>query len=255
MAETKPHDRKPRSQPVRRRKRTVVIILLLLAGGAVVNVAVTWGVRFVLDKDPTVIVQGWHTTLFGVSIRPPRDDSVRHAFLVHRVTSCCDDFLLRTSKLSALTSPGRYEHDQFVASLPAGSWFRLVRGDDDRYRLADALVHSEYASGWPLLSLRYRTQYVETPDLPWSDNTPSVLVGGIEMPEAAGQFRHGLPLPMTPILPGFLVNTIFYALLLWLLFVAPFAVRRTIRRGRGRCGSCAYPIGVSPVCTECGAVL
>jgi len=62
-------------------------------------------------------------------------------------------------------------------------------------------------------------------------------------------------LPLHPVFPGFLINTLFYALLLWLLFCAPFALRRVLRRRRGLCGMCAYPVGASPVCTECGAVV
>jgi hypothetical protein len=48
------------------------------------------------------------------------------------------------------------------------------------------------------------------------------------------------------------INTIFYAAILWLLFFAPGAMRRTIRRNRGLCPACGYPIGTSSVCTECG---
>jgi len=62
-------------------------------------------------------------------------------------------------------------------------------------------------------------------------------------------------IPFDPLWPGFAVNTLFYAGVLWVLFAGPFALRRKIRRRRGRCAACAYPIGQSPVCTECGAVL
>jgi len=54
---------------------------------------------------------------------------------------------------------------------------------------------------------------------------------------------------------GFIINTLFYALLLWLLLFTPFAARRALRRKRRLCEKCAYPVGVSPVCTECGAVI
>jgi hypothetical protein len=60
-------------------------------------------------------------------------------------------------------------------------------------------------------------------------------------------------LPLRPLWPGFAVNTLFYAGVLWMLFCGPFALRRMIRRRRGRCAHCNYPIGQSPVCTECGA--
>lgn len=62
-------------------------------------------------------------------------------------------------------------------------------------------------------------------------------------------------LPLRPIWTGFIINTVFYAVILWLLLFAPFTARRVIRRRRGLCEHCAYPIGVSPVCTECGAAV
>jgi hypothetical protein len=64
----------------------------------------------------------------------------------------------------------------------------------------------------------------------------------------------------TPLWPGFAVNTLFYAAILWLLICGLFALRRfALRRfarvRRGLCPACAYPIGESPVCTECGSDL
>src|SRR5262249_17329132 len=65
----------------------------------------------------------------------------------------------------------------------------------------------------------------------------------------------GLSLPLQPLWPGFAINTVFYAAVLWGLFAGPFALRRTIRRRRGQCAACGYPVGASKVCTECGAQL
>jgi hypothetical protein len=67
-----------------------------------------------------------------------------------------------------------------------------------------------------------------------------------------GAFFSNLALPVRPILPGFAINTIFYAGMCWLLFAAPFAVRRRRRIKRGLCPACAYPVGASDLCTECG---
>ena len=53
----------------------------------------------------------------------------------------------------------------------------------------------------------------------------------------------------------FFLNTIFYTAILWLLFAGPAKVRRIIRGRRGQCPACAYPIGTSNVCTECGRTL
>ncbi len=62
-------------------------------------------------------------------------------------------------------------------------------------------------------------------------------------------------LPLRPIWSGFAVNTTFYDAFLWLLICGPFVLRRFIRVRRGLCPACAYPIGESDVCSECGKTL
>ena len=64
-----------------------------------------------------------------------------------------------------------------------------------------------------------------------------------------------LTLPYKPIWPAFAINTSFYAAILWLLIPGPFVMRRLLRVRRGLCPKCAYPMGESAVCTECGGVL
>ncbi len=65
-------------------------------------------------------------------------------------------------------------------------------------------------------------------------------------------YRH---VPLRPIWPGFALNTLFYATILWLLAWGAFALRRLVRLRRGLCPKCAYPMGESAVCTECGGAL
>ncbi len=55
--------------------------------------------------------------------------------------------------------------------------------------------------------------------------------------------------------PGFAINTILYATILWPLIPGPFVLRRFLRLRRGLCPKCAYPMGESSVCTECGRLL
>jgi hypothetical protein len=59
-------------------------------------------------------------------------------------------------------------------------------------------------------------------------------------------------LPWKPIWPGFAINTLFYATMLWALCAVPLALRRRGRMKRGLCPACGYPIGASELCTECG---
>ncbi len=63
------------------------------------------------------------------------------------------------------------------------------------------------------------------------------------------------PFPIRPLWPGFAVNTLFYAAVIWLLIPGPFVLRRFIRVKRGLCPVCGYRMGESAVCSECGKAL
>ena len=64
-------------------------------------------------------------------------------------------------------------------------------------------------------------------------------------------------LPYEPIWPGFSINTIFYAAIVWMLFVFPLVLRRHVRRKRGQCAACGYSLrkNVSEKCPECGVAI
>jgi hypothetical protein len=114
---------------------------------------------------------------------------------------------------------------------------------------SEALLIFSVSAGWPAYSCgwgaRARTAQVDWIScwevkwwaLPW------------------GQVR----LPLRPLWPGFAINTIFYAAVLWLLWFVPGKIRRFIRIRGHRCPTCGYQIapggGIGPVCSECGAAL
>ena len=64
-------------------------------------------------------------------------------------------------------------------------------------------------------------------------------------------------LPRTPIWGGMAFNSLVFAIAAWVGFTSFRAIglRRRIRMKRGLCPACAYPIGSSAVCTECGAAV
>ena len=112
-------------------------------------------------------------------------------------------------------------------------------------------------AGWPLRALR--AEWRARGATPESLRASLHLHLGLEIqwmpnPELVGP---GLPLalPVRPIVPGFVFNTLFYAGILWVLIYSPFALRRFIRRRRALCPSCGYAVGQSTVCTECGKAL
>ena len=60
-------------------------------------------------------------------------------------------------------------------------------------------------------------------------------------------------LAFRPLWSGMVVNSFVYAAAGWLLISFPMALRRYHRKRRNLCPACAYPIGASSRCTECGS--
>ncbi len=60
--------------------------------------------------------------------------------------------------------------------------------------------------------------------------------------------------PKVILWPGFLINSFCYGLILWVVWSAPFATRRLIRKQRGKCVRCGYDLRGTEheVCPECG---
>ena len=64
----------------------------------------------------------------------------------------------------------------------------------------------------------------------------------------------GSRFPKRILWPGVIINTVFYALLLRLLFSAPGRFRRMNRHKRGLCVKCGYDLSGTDheACPECG---
>ncbi len=122
-------------------------------------------------------------------------------------------------------------------------------------RGSDLYWQGLFQFGQPCRSLDLEIDAViRSPD---AKRTTTWISAGGPMPSAlrprnrVTQFR----IPLRPLWPGFAVNTILYATILWLLIPGPFVLRRFIRVKRGLCPACAYPRGDSSVCSECGKAL
>jgi hypothetical protein len=209
---------------VKRRLAKLVAFLLL---GAIVNVVVAWTATnwnpgaakgssvISTDADLSLLIEaGW--------TRPPERNSGYHVVtdVYATVGSMCR---LHDESLGWDDHIDRYE---------TGSYHTPV------YRLGADLV-----AGWPCYSLVCVVLY----DRPSKSRFGTHYYWCWRAPFAT--------LPYRPLWPGFAINALFYAGILWggwLMFAAPFALRRRRRIKRGLCPACAYPIGKSDVCTECG---
>jgi hypothetical protein len=108
------------------------------------------------------------------------------------------------------------------------------------------------AAGWPLLCL-YSRQPVSSGGqwVPYERQYGVHLPFGLT-PETASV----TPLPTLIIPRGFILNTLFYALILYLLTLRFVDARRALRR-RGLCPACAYDLRATPAenpCPECGSI-
>ncbi len=106
----------------------------------------------------------------------------------------------------------------------------------------------EKAYGWPMLSQFHRNTR-------WRGNLEASTEWCITVPwPSQYPWTRSRALPLLPIWPGFAVNTVFYAALLWPLICGPFALRRHLRRKRGLCVACGYDLrgDLTRGCPECG---
>ncbi len=216
-------------------KRIAITLVVFLVLGAVVNVGVAWGCAVRLQHD-------WYTfsTQGGDSHRYYDDwkwgNETEHLGWQLRIekrfgcTRCWANYA-GSSPVDATTAPDgvfpswtQLHHLPMLAPAGGMTFFPFL---DEAY-------------GWPRPALW----------LTWYQSTSTQLDTSVP-----GSWKvSGFYLPVRQILPGCLINTLFYGAILWALWSAPFATRRLIRKRRGRCVRCGYDLrhAEHDVCPECG---
>ncbi len=225
-------------------KRRLLIIAFFLLLGAVVNVAVAWGCALwqpwpsswasSASESPTQYGSGFS----GWSVKVWRGQAwarvlsrwtIRESGSIQSSSEPAAEEVLPSWAASARPSgigpPGKV----LLRFVESRGWPTLAMRSE---------WETEGRAGVVLASVQVTRGYLISSDRskPWDVENPRVM-------------------PLRPIWPGFALNTLFYAALLWLLIPGPFALRRFLRLRRGLCPKCAYPMGESGVCTECGGAL
>ena len=229
-------------------KRSLVIVAVFLLAGAVVNVGVAWGCPLwsamtpstPFDEPRPVDIEWWGLHARGRSDQPlvMVDEGRGFAFQIvlmtageHELVTIEDD---GASTMLLRSGSPPYDH---VVRLTAGWPRESLSGEQWRTAITSPIFTFQIAS-----LARKQVRFGE-----------SKMVCAVAPPGLGARPLRFLPL--RPVWPGFAVNTLFYAATLWLLICGPFALRRVVRRRRGLCVQCGYPMGESDVCTECGEAL
>ncbi len=224
----------------RPRLRTLIVFLLL---GAIVNVAVAWGCAAFISLAMT----NYKGQGFSAADTP--------CWMVWRFEGRGATTVIH-QEVNAATFASYLSNNSINPTLA----FSGMRAPPSAETAISTRVWIADARGWPMKSMwcEYSSYQFRVNMGPRGTRRPpsGEIHGGIWLSntESTELFVATLrrTLPCRPIWPGFAINTILFAAILWLCFAAPGIVRRCIRIKRGQCPACGYPIGTSEVCTECG---
>jgi hypothetical protein len=196
----------------------IPLLLLVVMSGVIVNVAVAWGCYLACEKRSA----------------SPLMRALTESEVLWWRQHVPAGFVDQPRGVVEWRNPGR--HTITLTQHEVGG-FLATFGEH----------HQEERSGWPCVSMKHAA---------WISRAKAVEVrsGALTIPWTWWPFANR-DLPLRPHWPGFATNTIEYAAVMWLFGFAMAAVKRRRRLARKLCPKCAYPAGVSTVCTECGAVL
>jgi hypothetical protein len=196
----------------------LLVFLLVFGGGAIINVAVAWGIALWSSRPRTYTLE-WK----GVDWLAKVPDDWPSPDRMWTLNGS-----MRIFVLNGHTSSGDYIDQSFL--------------------------QHEIQSGFPLYALSMFAKGVQSsprkfPVWEWNKR--------LRVPFENRATSWNIPVegvPLNPLVSGFAINTIFYAAIAWVLFAAPGAVRRRLRRKRGQCAACGYSVceSVSGKCSECG---
>ena len=225
------------------RKRVIRVMLTALVVGAGLNVALTWSL---------VGLIGWPRSL-GVS-RGTIGQGAPKRWSVG-VPASWPPVPRMTTASEWWCCTIRYEFAEWPAPIIGADGLRTAQGMEV-FRTAKRLTAQSHEWGWPMRSLRSVQTFEES---------MSTAVRPVRTPVEEHWFKRGLVmpaflvkspevthLPVMPVWPGFVVNTLVFAVVAVAAVVVPGVARASVRRRRGRCIACGYDLSGLDTCPECG---
>jgi len=218
-------------------KRWTLRILLCLILGAVTTVAVAWGLAVFgkqeLARSKSIIHEEYYAFLHD---GPGRErigfQSTRVAedkMAAWEATNAVWELAMIRACVVAQTS-------EWPEEIPADWQLRVSAMPGFATDNANLYVFERY--GWPCLGIEATIEF-------GGDPVGAEVFGGIDYTSEITPSIHLHDvrfLPIRPVWPGFLIDTLFYGGI-WLgLFFGVGAARRGVRRRRGRCVRCGYDL-------------
>ena len=233
-------------------RRWLLTTLVLLLLGAIINVAIAWASALWVDGMPVERI---------AKLRPGITQIDQPRWRVRVVTRVSS-----TTVQSEATDapPLGAPHHPDTTEEETRAWVRaeearvpnsVVVGVPCWSRTATPPLEIDYRSGnlmedargWPMRSLmwlRVVQSLDNTDDRQW----------GVDIGDTQGPLGTPRVLPLRPIPLGFIVNSLLYASILFVLVTGLLGLRRVIRRRRGHCIACGYDLrgDINHGCPECG---
>jgi hypothetical protein len=243
-------------------RRAILKLGACLALGAAATVVSAWIIalwipqrEYIMEGVPEGEATNWWNSHFPFDVRPipplrlTFPELKPDATIEEQIRYATADFGLdnaHESRFSAVTAREFGRHDE-------------VNGEEKYYLARNVFI------GWPFRALQYSRWSISRYSRNDWDNEKVIdkwSVAWKTLDARATEDAYGLifgrRVPLCPLWPGFAINTVFFAAILWLLLAGPGWIRRRLRIMRGSCPSCGYiiaPGSTSPVCTECGKAL
>ena len=223
--------------------RCLLIIAIFLLAGAVANVAVAWGCWLGSDRVPNAQLGAMQYLPDTQAMRIAEDLGFSPQISPDGIPIV--DAYGMTVRCGFRTTLDLIQISQF--DTVEQTYAQTVSDLSPQIASFSHAVARRFQAGWPTQTMRGYEIAVTSDE---GDGGTASLAFAV---------REGKPpFPLLPIWPAFPVITLSYAVVLWLLICGPFVPRRVIRAirvRRGRCPKCAYPMGTSPLCSECGHTL
>jgi len=229
-------------------KRWTLRIVILLLLGAIVNVAVAWGCALYVDswtmeaRSRASAYSHSHEDWVDVSVASWI--GVRQIVFSHSRTALElpeEESEQHPSDLFPYWADLEQTKTEFLAADPSTVESQAVI--EGRFLIAgglpmNALWGDAFRTqwGWGFDGVRFNCGMLDLGLENWHNTS---------VPRSA---------PLRPIWPGFAINTVFYAAILFALCFGYVQGRRIIRLRRGRCPKCAYDLRgeMEQGCSECG---